>query len=383
MNMIMNMNMTTRLIAGLSAGLMSISFAHAEMMTLTDIAGRSVSVNVPIQRAVLGEGRQLYIIAALDRENPTKRIVGWRKDLMEADPATYKAYLAKFPEFADVPTFDGLEQSLIDIETTIAQKPDAVFLNIGIKKAVEEANYVEKLGALDIPVIYVDFRNDPERNTEPSIRLFGKLFDQEARAEAFIDFRAEEIARVTDKLLLTDVNRPKVFIDRAAGFYEDCCHSFGAGNFGAMVEMAGGENIAKDLIPGTFGQINAEQVIVSNPDHIIVTSAQWDAYVPGGRWVPVGAGADANLVKSKLEYYPTRPAYLGIAAQKTHAFHAVWHQFYNSPYQFVAIQKMAKWFHPDLFADLDPDDTFRKLHDRFLPIDYQPGYFGSLQEKDE
>ncbi len=381
--MIMNMNMTTRLIAGLSAGLMSISFAHAEMMTLTDIAGRSVSVNVPIQRAVLGEGRQLYIIAALDRENPTKRIVGWRKDLMEADPATYKAYLAKFPEFADVPTFDGLEQSLIDIETTIAQKPDAVFLNIGIKKAVEEANYVEKLGALDIPVIYVDFRNDPERNTEPSIRLFGKLFDQEARAEAFIDFRAEEIARVTDKLLLTDVNRPKVFIDRAAGFYEDCCHSFGAGNFGAMVEMAGGENIAKDLIPGTFGQINAEQVIVSNPDHIIVTSAQWDAYVPGGRWVPVGAGADANLVKSKLEYYPTRPAYLGIAAQKTHAFHAVWHQFYNSPYQFVAIQKMAKWFHPDLFADLDPDDTFRKLHDRFLPIDYQPGYFGSLQEKDE
>ena len=379
----MIMNTTIRLISGLAAGLMSIGFAHAEMMLLTDIAGRSVSVNVPIQRAVLGEGRQLYIIAALDRENPTKRIVGWRKDLKEADPATYKAYLAKFPEFADVPTFDGLEQSLIDIETTIAQKPDAVFLNIGIKKAVEEANYVEKLGALDIPVIYVDFRNDPERNTEPSIRLFGKLFDQEARAEAFIDFRAEEIARVTDKLLLTDVNRPKVFSDRAAGFYEDCCHSFGAGNFGAMVEMAGGENIAKDLIPGTFGQINAEQVIVSNPDHIIVTSAQWDAYVPGGRWVPVGPGADANLVKSKLEYYPTRPAYLGIAAQKSHAFHAVWHQFYNSPYQFVAIQKMAKWFHPDLFTDLDPDDTFRELHDRFLPIDYQPGYFGSLQEKDE
>jgi len=379
----MIMNTTIRLISGLAAGLMSIGFAHAEMMLLTDIAGRSVNVNVPIQRAVLGEGRQLYIIAALDWENPTKRIVGWRKDLKEADPATYKAYLAKFPEFADVPTFDGLEQSLIDIETTIAQKPDAVFLNIGIKKAVEEANYVEKLGALDIPVIYVDFRNDPERNTEPSIRLFGKLFDQEARAEAFIDFRAEKIARVTDKLLLTDVNRPKVFIDRAAGFYEDCCHSFGAGNFGAMVEMAGGNNIAKDLIPGTFGQINAEQVIVSNPDHIIVTSAQWDAYVPGGRWVPVGPGADANLVKSKLEYYPTRPAYLGIAAQKSHAFHAVWHQFYNSPYQFVAIQKMAKWFHPDLFADLDPDDTFRELHDRFLPIDYQPGYFGSLQGKDE
>jgi len=111
---------------------------------------------------------------------------------------------------------------------------------------------------------------------------------------------------------------------------------------------------------------------------VIVTSAEWDAYVPGGKWVPVGPGADAQLVEKKLEYYPARSAYLGIAAQKTHAFHAVWHQFYNSPYQFVAIQQMAKWFHPDLFADLDPDETFRQLHDRFLPIDYQPGYFASL-----
>lgn len=368
----------SRLITAAALSLLFIQTALAEMITVTDIAGRKVEVNAPIQRAVLGEGRQIYIIAALDRENPAKRIVGWRKDLIEADPATYQAYLAKFPAFGDIPAFAGLEQSLIDIETTIAQKPDVVFLNLETQQAVEEANYVEKLGALGIPVIYVDFRHDPEHNTEPSIRLFGKLFDQEARAEEFITFRAAEIARVTDKLAEANPARPKVFIDRAAGFYEDCCHSFGDGNFGAMVEMAGGDNIAKDLIPGTFGQINAEQVLVSSPDHVIVTSAEWDAYVPGGKWVPVGPGADAQLVEKKLEYYPARSAYLGIAAQKTHAFHAVWHQFYNSPYQFVAIQQMAKWFHPDLFADLDPDETFRQLHDRFLPINYQPGYFASL-----
>ena len=374
----MIVKMTFRLIATIGLGVLSVQAAFAEMITVTDIAGREVRVNAPIQRAVLGEGRQLYMIAALDRENPAKRIVGWRKDLIDADPATYQAYLAKFPAFGGIPAFAGLEQSLIDIETTIAQKPDVVFLNLETQQAVDEANYVEKLGALGIPVIYVDFRHDPEHNTEPSIRLFGKLFDQEARAEEFVTFRANEIARVTDKLAQIDLVRPKVFIDRAAGFYEDCCHSFGDGNFGAMVEMAGGDNIAKDFIPGTFGQINAEQVLISSPDHVIVTSAAWDAYVPGGKWVPVGPGADADLVEKKLEYYPTRPAYLGIAAQKTHAFHAVWHQFYNSPYQFVAIQQMAKWFHPDLFADLDPDETFRQLHDRFLPIDYQPGYFATL-----
>ena len=351
---------------------------RAETITVTDVAGREVAVNVPIKRAVLGEGRQLYIIAALDRENPAGRIVGWRKDLIEADPATYQAYLVKFPEFAGIPAFEGLEQSLIDIETTIAQKPDIVFLNLETKRAVEEAAYIEKLGALDIPVVYVDFRNNPEVNTEPSIRLFGQLFGKEDRAEELIAFRAAEIAKVIDRLANVKPERPKVFIDRAAGFYEDCCHSFGNSNFGAMVEMAGGDNIAKDLIPGTFGQINAEQVIVSDPDHIIVTSAMWDVYVPGGKWVPVGPGADPDEIVEKLKFYPTRPAYLGIKAQKTKAFHAVWHQFYNSPYQFVAIQQMAKWFHPDLFADIDPDETFKQLHDRFLPIDYQSGYFGTL-----
>ncbi|MBC06961.1 ABC transporter substrate-binding protein [Thalassospira sp.] len=359
-------------------GLVVHNTAQAEAITVTDIAGRDVTVNVPIKRAILGEGRQLYIIAALDRENPTARIVGWRKDLIEADPATYQAYLEKFPAFGDIPAFEGLEQSLIDIETTIAQKPDIVFLNLETKRAVEEAAYIEKLGALDIPVVYVDFRNSPEINTEPSIRLFGKLFGREERAEEFVAFRAAEIAKVTNRLADAKPDRPKVFIDRAGGFYEDCCHSFGDSNFGAMVELAGGDNIAKDFIPGTFGQINAEQVIVSNPAHVIVTSAMWDVYVPGGNWVPVGPGADPKQVIEKLKFYPTRPAYLGIQAQKTKAFHAVWHQFYNSPYQFVAIQQMAKWFHPDLFADLDPDETFKQLHDRFLPIDYQPGYFGSL-----
>ncbi|WP_445681874.1 ABC transporter substrate-binding protein [Radicibacter daui] len=350
----------------------------ASRITVTDIAGRPVEVSVPIQRAVLGEGRQLYIIAALDRENPAGRIAGWRNDLIEADPATYKAYLARFPALGAIPAFSGLEQSLIDIETTIAQKPDVVFLNLETQKAVEEASYIEKLGAIGIPVIYIDFRHDPEKNTEPSIRLFGTLFDWQERAEALIAFRAQQIARVTDRLAAAQPPRPRVFIERAAGFYDDCCYSFGRGNFGAMVEQAGGENIAASLIPGTFGQINPEQVLVADPQQVIVTSAMWEAYVPGGRWVPVGPGADAAEVQRKLAFYPTRPAYQGIAAQKPGGFHAVWHQFYNSPYQFVAIQQLAKWFHPDLFADLDPGETFRELHERFLPIGYQPGYFATL-----
>ncbi|KWV84508.1 hypothetical protein PFLmoz3_05864 [Pseudomonas fluorescens] len=46
----------------------------------------------------------------------------------------------------------------------------------------------------------------------------------------------------------------------------------------------------------------------------------------------------------------------------------------------MAIQQLAKWFHPTLFADLDPQAAFRELHERFLPVPYEPGYFVSLGE---
>lgn len=347
--------------------------------TVTDLLGRQVQVRIPVRRVILGEGRQLYLVAALDTANPLRRIVGWRKDLIQSDPDTYGAYLRRYPEIAKVPTFGGFEDGTFDIEQAISQQPDVIILNIEAQHATEDARYIEKLDALGIPVVYVDFRNNSMQNTEPTMRLFGQLFGEDARAEAFIAFRNQQIRRVTDVIEALQPPRPKVFIERIGGYTDDCCLSFGNENFGRFVELAGGHNIASAIIPNTFGQLNAEQVIVADPAQVIVTSANWQAFAPGGHWVGVGPGADLAEARRKLQWFTQRPAYAGIKAQQTGDFHAVWHQFYNSPYQFIAIQQLAKWFHPELFADLDPDATFREFHERFLPVPYEPGYFVSLK----
>ncbi|MCM2463220.1 ABC transporter substrate-binding protein [Pseudomonas sp. LARHCG127] len=351
--------------------------------SVTDLLGRQVKVHLPVRRVILGEGRQLYLVAALDTQNPIERIVGWRKDLIQSDPDTYGAYLRKYPDIAKIPTFGGFEDGTFDIEQAISQRPDVIILNIEAQHATEDARYIEKLDALGIPVVYVDFRNNPMQNTEPTMRLFGQLFGKQARAEAFIDFRNQQIRRVTDVIEARHPARPKVFIERIGGYTDDCCLSFGNENFGLFVEMAGGDNIAKGIIPTTFGQLNAEQVVVANPAQVVVTSANWEAFAPGGHWVGVGPGADLAQARQKLAWYTQRPAYAGIKAQDDQAFHAIWHQFYNSPYQFVAIQQLAKWFHPTLFADLDPDASFRQLHEQFLPVPYEPGYAVSLRQAED
>nr|WP_085032504.1 ABC transporter substrate-binding protein [Ensifer aridi] len=372
-------------IAFLAAWIPAVAFAEAQAatdsqapITVTDIAGREVTVNAPVKRILLGEGRQLYLIASLDTEDPLARVVAWRNDLIEADPATYAQYLEAFPELAKLPAFPGQENGLLDIESTIVQKPDVVLLNLEAMRANEDAKYIEKLAELKIPVLYIDFRHYPLKNTEPTIRLLGKIMGREARAEEIIEFRRRAVARVADVIARAKAERPRVFIERIGGYADDCCLSFGAENFGKYIELAGGHNIGSDILASTFGQLNPEQVIAANPEHVVVTSADWEAYVPGGHWIPLGPDADAKATRLKLEWFTTRSAYTDIAAQKTRNFHGIWHQFYNSPYEFFAVQQLAKWFHPELFAELDPDATFAEYHRRFLPIPYRPGYAVSL-----
>lgn len=353
--------------------------AFAEKVTVKDVTGRDVEVNVPVKHVILGEGRQIYFLAALDKNNPFEHVVGWRDDLPKADPETYEAYLTKYPDIAKLPKFGGMKDGTFDIEQAVALKPDVILMNIDAKTATEEAGYIEKLGKVGIPLVYVDFREKPMENTEPSMRLMGKLMGKEAVAEDFIKFRSDSIKRVTDVLEKENPKKPVVFVERAGGYSDDCCMSFGNENFGKMVEIAGGTNMAKGIIPGTFGTVNPEQIIASNPDQIIITGGKWDAYVPGGNWVGVGYGADLKEARRKLEALTKRPGFTGVKAVENGNVHAIWHQFYNNPYQFVAIQEIAKWLHPDLFKDLDPEATFKELHERFLPLEYKPGYFVSLK----
>ncbi|QFU03276.1 corrinoid ABC transporter substrate-binding protein [Halomonas sp. THAF5a] len=355
--------------------------ALAEEITVTDIAGREVTLDAPVERVILGEGRQIYLLGALQPDAPFEHVVGWREDFSQADPDNYARYAAKFPALEDIPTFGGFKDGTFDVEQAAALTPDVVLMNLEARAATEDAAYDDKLAELGIPIVYVDFREDPLAHTVPSMRLMGELLGEEAAAEAFIDFSEAQMARVAEPLAAADPARPRVFIDRAGGYSEDCCMSFGPGNFGEYVELAGGTNIAADIIPNTFGSLNPEQIIAADPDHVVVTGGNWDAYVPGGDWVGVGPGADLDAARDKLQGLTERTAMTGIGAVESGDFHAIWHQFYNSPYYFVAVQRLAKWLHPELFADLDPEATMRELHERFLPVDYEPGYWVSLNEQ--
>ncbi len=378
-DLLMRLN-ALRHLAMLAFSLLAVA-AHAG--EITDVTGRKIELDLPAKRVIVGEARQVHVIAALKGDQTFDTIVGWRDDLLKKDPDSYAAYVERFPEIEKLPRFGYVPQGDFSLESAITLSPDVITLNLEAEKSAKESGFEEKAAAAGIKVVYLDFRVDPEKNSEASVEILGKLFGAEERAKDFIAYRRAEIARVTDRLAsVKDLKRPNVFIERSPGISgeNNCCRTFGPANFGAMVDLAGGRNIADGIIKTTFGDLNPEQLVVADPEHVIVTGSNWAAESDINQFVPVGRGADMALSRERLANLMKRTPFPELTAVKQGNVHAVWHQFYGAPYEFFPIQQFAKWFHPDLFADLDPEKNFEEFHRKFLPVTYKPGYFASLEK---
>lgn len=349
--------------------------------TVTDLAGRTVEVPDNVERVILGEGRLMYVLATLDREDPFARVVGWADDLRTTDFVAYEQYREKFPELTGIAITGNPTSGEFSAEKAIALKPDVVFMTERNAQMTAGGGLLDQFAAAGVPVVFVDFRDNIAGATVPSVKLMGDVLGREVEAAEVIAFYEGEMAKVRDRLAGV-ADRPTVFIERTAGLRDvECCRSFGANNMGWLIETAGGKNIASGLIPGATGTINPEQMVASSPEVYIASGSDWSKLDPEMKAVLLGNGADVAAAKAKLRaLVESRPVVAGTSAVKNNRVNAIWHQFYTSPYHFAAVQAMARWFHPELFADLDPDANFRAFHEKFLPIAYKGGYWVSLDD---
>ncbi|OUS34598.1 ABC transporter substrate-binding protein [Rhodobacterales bacterium 56_14_T64] len=361
----------------------SATIATAETITVTDIAGRTVEVEKTPSKVVIGEGRMIYSIALLDQDNPFQRIVGWKDDMVKYDPDAYRKYLAVFPQAADIPSFGSPYADEWNLESVISLGTEVVLMNLGNLLKAQESGIIEKLEEAGVATVFVDFRQDPTQNTIPSVQLLGRIFDKRDEADAFSDYYQSQMKLIYSRVASIPIeDRPVVFIERAAGYNPDkCCSTFGAANMGRLVDLAGGRNWGSFKTPGFSAKVSLEALFADDPEVIIGTGANWAEANPATAAVLFGYEADEAAVQERLSALASREGWGELQAVKNGRFHSVYHQFYNSPYHFVAMQSFAKWLHPELFEDVDPEATMVELHDKFLPIGYSGVFWGSLDAK--
>ncbi|MEP3046956.1 MAG: ABC transporter substrate-binding protein [Roseibium sp.] len=350
----------------------SATIAHAEALTFTDVAGRQVTLTELPDKIILGEGRMMYGIAPLITGNPFEKIVGWNNDLILYDPDGFRKFEGAFPDdTARLINFGNPYAGDFSIEAVLESEADLVLLESGSLFKAKETGLIEKLDAAGVQVAFIDFRRNATENVVPSLLILGRILGEEKRTAEFIDFYMAQMRKVTNVVdTIPAEDRPMVVVENAAGWQVDfCCWSFGPYNYGRFVELAGGTNYASTLANAYSVTLNLEGILDADPKHIVATGANWAESRPEVTSVLLGYDAEEEPNQKRIDTLAARAGFADLEGVKNGNYHAIFHQFYNSPYHFVAIQQLAKWFHPDDFEDLDPQATFKELHERFLPFD--------------
>ena len=354
--------------------LMLLAVSTAWAKDVTDALGRVVKVPDHVQRVVLGEGRLISAFALLDRDQPFKRIVGWQNDLRKLDPNTYAAYVAKFPEVKDIPLIGQASEQSVSAEQILALKPDLAVFSISGHGPTEHSPVADVLEQAGIAVLFVDFRVNPLQGTRDSMTALGQALGREKQASAFLDFYNQHVERITQTLgVIDEQKRPSVFLELLAGVWANPGHTTGKGGMGELIRLVGGRNIAEGVVPGALGDISVEFALKADPDVYILSGNQQ----PG---VMLGAGIDAQTARTSLMQVLKRPQFADLRAVREGTVHALWHDFYNSPYNILAIEALAKWVHPQKFTDLDPQLTLNELNQEFLDTPLAGQYWISEQQ---
>lgn len=331
-------------------------------ISVTDILGRQVTLPRPARRIVLAEARHMAVLGLI-HDDPVSLVVGWRQD-RGLDAPTLAAYRQKFPQIDAIRPVGSGNRDL-SVETIIALQPDLLVLSpvdLGDPASEVARQQIERAG---IPIAYVDFYAQPLTNTLPSLRILGKLTGAEVRAEEFADFYQTRLTRIEQRLSDPAIPRPRVFFHVHAA-PEGCCSTAGSGVFNDYITAAGGQNIGAEAVKTMVGTVGLEYLLGADPDIYIATGGTHMA-ARGG--LVLGSGVDHATAQASFD---TLIAARGLgslrAIREGHAA-GVWQLFNDSPIHIALIEFLAQRFHPELFADLDPQGTLDEIRQRFWPVD--------------
>ena len=353
---------------GLGCGLLR---AATFPMTVTDMAGRPVTLEHEPARIVVQDGRDILSLALLDRENPFARVVAWNNLLAKNDPMVWSTLQKQWPAAAKIVNMNFGDDGQMNVEEVIAQRPDLLIAQLRTKSVLQQSGVADRLAQLHIPLLFIDIEEDPVAHTATSVELLGQVLNREKEAQQYSAFYRQHLQKLQQAVTQEKV-RPRVFVEALAGKsgLESCCFTHGKKGWGALVEAAGGENLGSTLLPGPTGTVAMEKLLALQPDVYVMSSSQWAN--KGSAAIPFGYGSSQAKVDAAFIPLEQRTGFQQLKAYKANQVFGIYHQFYNHPYNIVALEHLAKFFYPARFKSLDPNQTYQDIIRHFTRMPPEP-----------
>lgn len=366
----------TLLALACACGLSAQAMATTYPLTLTDTSGQSLTIKQEPKRIVVQDGRDILTLALLDRADPFARLVAWNNLLKKSDGETWKILRNKWPEANGIIDMGFSDKGEVNLESVIAKQPDLMLAQLRSKPSLSQTGVLDKLKALNIPVLFIDTMLKPVENTPKSITLLGETLNRESEAKQYTDFYQQHYQNILDKTKAVEP-KPLVFIEAKAGLngLESCCFTHSHVGWGGMIEAVGARNLGSALLPGATGDVSLEKVISMKPDAYIVSGSQWATKTNAA--VPFGYGVTQQQVDDAFNRMKQRPGFAQVTAVKEGRFYGIYHNFYNHPYNIVGLEYLAKFIYPNQFKELDPAKTYSEILSRFTEVPEGKGILGA------
>ena len=218
-------------------------------VTVTDQAGRQVTIESQPETLVSGYYITTSLLIALGLQDG---LVG-----IEAKADTRPIYALSAPELLELPSVGTAKE--FDLEGCAALAPDLVILPLKLESAADS------LAELGIPALLVNPEDQALLNE--AVTLIGTATNTQARAQALLDFSAEQEQRLADTL--AGAETPSVYLAGNSDFLSTAGDAMYQSD---MIRMAGGVNAAAEITDTYWAEVSYEQVLAWDPDYIVLAS---------------------------------------------------------------------------------------------------------------
>lgn len=346
-------------ILGLTAGL--IQTAQAAPEVIKDVLGRSVRVDLPAKRVLLGFYFEDYM--AIGGEKAFDKVVGLSREAWEGwRPANWSLFTAHRPALKNLPDVGEVEAQTFSVEKVLALKPDVLVLAEWQYKGLGPD--VKRMEDAGVPVVVVDYNMELPANHHASTLLLGKIAGDEKRAQKIADEYATAIDQVQSRIAAAKQPRPSFYVEFGNKGPSEYSFSYGKGMWGPLGALAGGENIAAPFVEW-YGPMNPEKVLAAQPEVVFIAGTE-STKNPSS--MLMGQGVESAQAQQRLQGFAQRAGWSELPAVKNKRLYAVYQGASRSVLDYTMVQFMAKALYPTLFKDIDPQANYLAFYRRYLPV---------------
>jgi iron complex transport system substrate-binding protein len=324
-------------------------------ITIVDYIGRPdygitepVTVHKPVERIVVLMAPSAEALRGI---NAADKIVGVGTHIKDEE--------VFFPKLSKLPIIGTWMGPGLDYEAILNLNPDLFMV---FRKG---SRYVDEDKLPGVTVIALSLQ-DPSVFAE-NVKKLGYILDKKEETEDYINWHEGWINEIKSKTEgLSEDEKPRVFhwsFFQIGGNYKTITK---ACRIDEMNDIAGGKSIADDLeLEGSWPTVDPEWVMERNPD--IIVAQAYSNYIPGG----YGTDDPSGMAAARDDIL-NRPELSKVTAVKTGNVYVM--AFLDIATGgsgcLIGTAYMAKWFHPDLFEDLDPEAIHQEYLTRFQGFDY-------------